>query len=200
MSDLLRSRFISLHSVYRYSTACWAIRHGVAASYPVWRRWRRKLTPRIWTTSSSRRLWSTAVVTTTTRVVERSDLSATPYKHCLSGITLLSIHGQCVLFLIRWWQKVGIEVTDAESQSIKRQRQWPTLLEFCCSNHHGCIEECCSVLSGQLYWTTSSAVAERPRDQSCTTLDPTRGSGRVGLGQKIYGIGRVGSGPVRQEG
>ena len=34
-------------------------------------------------------------------------------------------------------------------------------------------------------------------DQSCTTLDPTRGSGRVGSGQKIYRKRRVGSGRVQ---
>ena len=32
--------------------------------------------------------------------------------------------------------------------------------------------------------------------QSCTTLDPTRGSGQVGSGQKIYRKGRVGWGRV----
>ena len=35
--------------------------------------------------------------------------------------------------------------------------------------------------------------------QSCTTLDPTRGSGWVGSGQKICRKRRVGSGPVRPE-
>ena len=35
--------------------------------------------------------------------------------------------------------------------------------------------------------------------QSYTTLDPTRGSGRVGPGQKTYRKGWVGSGPVRPE-
>ena len=46
-----------------------------------------------------------------------------------------------------------------------------------------------------------TSVYRRGRDQSCTTLDPTRGSGRVGSdrvgsGQKIYRKGRVGSGRV----
>ena len=33
--------------------------------------------------------------------------------------------------------------------------------------------------------------------QSCATLDPTRGSGRVGSSEKIYRKGRIGSGSIR---
>ena len=51
-----------------------------------------------------------------------------------------------------------------------------------------------------LYKVMQWPVGHDQRAQSCTTVDPTHGSGRAGSGQKIYKCGRVGSGPHGSDG